>query len=268
MDEPRLAHAAVVERRRVAGPARRTPGSQCTRCMTSGTFSSSRWKKRGMRVRFWYAEPQRLHAVQAHAHARVPAHHVGDGQRALHHRADLVALVHVLPPARLGAARRFARVLRVDLGDLLVGVRLDLDGVVASCARAPSRARCAPSTGTDRRAARPSSSRNTCAVHSWIARPANSLGLSSAATSALRRNDAPQRHERRPPLARARRVERVHTPQRIALHQLGVLGRDRGHLVLADQRVAADEHRRRDRAAPSGSSAPYSGSHHSGLSSP
>ncbi len=33
----------------------------------------------------------------------------------------------------------------------------------------------------------PSSSRNTLALHSWTARSANSLGLSSTATSALRR---------------------------------------------------------------------------------
>ena len=65
-----------------------------------------------------------------------------------------------------------------------------------------------------------------------------------------------QRVQRRPPLARARRVERVHAAQRVALHQVAVLGRDLGDLVLADERVAADERRRRDRPPPTASSAP------------
>ena len=181
---------------------------------------------------------------------------------------DLVALVHVFPPAGLGAPRPLSRVLRVDLVDLLVGVRLDDDRVVAACARAPSPRSVRTISRYWPESSVPVSSRNTCAVHSWIARPANSLGLSSAATSALRRNVRRNGNERRPPLACARGIERVHAAQRIALHQLGVLGRDRGDLVLADQRVAADEHRRRDRRTPSASSAPYSGSHHNGLSSP
>ena len=96
----------------------------------------------------------------------------------------------------------------------------------------------------------PVSSRNTWAVHSWTARPANSLGLSSAATERVAAERAAQREQRRPPLARARRVEGVHAAQRIALHELGVLGRDRRDLVLADERVAADERRRRDRCFP------------------
>ena len=62
-----------------------------------------------MRVRFCAAEAKRLDAVEPHAHAGVPADHVGDGERALHHRADLVALLDVLPPAGFGAARPLRR---------------------------------------------------------------------------------------------------------------------------------------------------------------
>ena len=109
VDEPRLAHAAVVERGRVARRAGRTPGPSAPAASRRGRSSSSRWKKRGMRWRLLARQPQRLHAVEAHAHADVPADHVGDGERALHHRADLVALGDVLPPAGLGAARRLAR---------------------------------------------------------------------------------------------------------------------------------------------------------------
>ena len=45
VDQPGLPHPAVVEGRRVAR-ALRDSGSQCTRCITSGMFRSSRWKKR------------------------------------------------------------------------------------------------------------------------------------------------------------------------------------------------------------------------------
>ena len=151
---------------------------------------------------------------------------------------------------------RFARVLRLDLVDLLVGVRRELDRVVLLASRAPSRARCGPSAGTGPRAACPSSSRNTCAVHSWTARPGELARLVEHGDERVAAEHPALRVQRRPPLAGARRVERVHAAQRIALHQVAVLGRDRGHLVLADQRVAADQRRRRDRRSPSGSSAP------------
>ena len=44
----------------------------------------------------------------------VPAHHVGDRQRALHHRADRVALVDVFPEPGLGAAAAVGGVLGLD----------------------------------------------------------------------------------------------------------------------------------------------------------
>ena len=75
---------------------------------------------------------QGRHAVEAHADAGVPHDHVGDAQRALHQLGQLVALLDVLPPAGLGAAAAVALAGDglLDGLDLLVGVRLDLDGVV------------------------------------------------------------------------------------------------------------------------------------------
>src|SRR4029453_10174237 len=72
------------------------------------------------------------HAVEAHAHAHVPADDVGDGERALDHGADRVALGHVLPPAGLGAPGPLGGVLGLDGGDLVVGVGGQLDVVVAT----------------------------------------------------------------------------------------------------------------------------------------
>ena len=43
--------------------------------------------------------------------------------------------------------------------------------------------------------------------------------------------------------------------QRIALHQVAVLGCDLGNFVLADERVPADERRRCERAFPTGAPA-------------
>ena len=91
----------------------------------------------------------------------------------------------------------------------------------------------------------PSSSRNTLALHSWTARSANSLGLSSTATSALRRHTrwsgrSGAHH------SRAGRVERVHAAERIALHELALVIGDRGDFVFADQRITPDERGWRD----------------------
>ena len=114
----------------------------------------------------------------------------------------------------------------------------------------------------------PSSSRNTWPVHSWTARSANSLGLSSTPTRALRRVTCrPGRSGAHHSRALAA-VEGVDAAERVALHEVPVLGGDLGDLVLADQRVAADQRRRGDRAAPSGWRRRRPGSDHSGLSSP
>src|SRR4029079_12083014 len=62
-------------------------------------------------------------------------------------------------------------------------------------------------------------------------------------------------HQRRPPLASAGGVEGVDATQRVALHEVLVLGGDLGDLVLADQGVAADQHGRGDRPTPAGADA-------------
>ena len=59
-------------------------------------------------------------------------------------------------------------------------------------------------------------------VHSCTARSANSLGLSSTPTSALRRRTRVPGPQRRPPLAGAGRVEGVHAAERVALHQVAL----------------------------------------------
>ena len=69
----------------------------------------------------------------------------------------------------------------------------------------------------------PSSVRNTLALHSWMARFANSLSLSSTATERVAAQHPVVGAQRRPPLARARRVEGVHPAQRVALHQVALV---------------------------------------------
>ena len=85
----------------------------------------------------------------------------------------------------------------------------------------------------------PSSSRNTLAgplVH----RPLGELArLVEHRHQRVAPPDAVVGSQRRPPLARAGRVEGVHAAQRVALHQLALVVGDRGDLVLADQGVAA-----------------------------
>ncbi len=63
--------------------------------------------------------------------------------------------------------------------------------------------------------------------------------------------DSGTRCEWRPPLPTARRVEGVDAAQRVALHEVTVLGRDLDDLILADERVAAHQRRWGDRALPS-----------------
>ena len=182
--------------------------------------------------------------------------HVGDPQRALHERADLVALLDVLPPARLGAAAAVA----------LAGVRLvDARRSRRRCtARSRSssyflrsvglrRARCGSSAGTGRTAPGRRSRANTSAVHSCTARSANSLSLSCTPTSALRRVDPRARAQRVPPLAEATR-SRTRARRRAGRPSAAPWSRPRAgvDLVLADERVAADEVGRGDRAAPAG----------------
>ena len=184
----------------------------------------------------------------------VPADHVGDAQRALHDRADLVALLDVLPPTRLGTA---------PASDL-VGVRgVDARRSRRRCtagSRSSSYLRFSP---VDRRSVRIMSrycmfsatsgfrAANTSAVHSCTARSANSLPLVVHARRA--RCDG-----RRPcPAAAAPTTRGSCRRRRRARHRAGrpsaapgVSGVERRDLVLADERVAAVEGRRRDRPAP------------------
>ena len=182
----------------------------------------------------------------------VPADHVGDGAAGPSPSGRPSSPSSTSSHQRGSAPRRpFARVLRVDLVDLVVGVRARARWRRTSCARAPSRARCGSSAGTGPTAACPSSSRNTCAVHSCTARPANSLGLSStrdervaAEHAAHRAAAAPTTRARSPSRTRARRAAGRPSSGRACS------ARDRGDLVLADRAC------RRRRAAAARSARP------------
>src|SRR5581483_3515775 len=247
MDEPRLAHTAVVVGGRVARLAR-VRGIPVDALQDVGDAELVAVVEARDPPPILVAQPQRLHAVEAHAHPDVPADHVGDAQRALHQWADLVALLDVLPPPRVGAARSFALVLRVDLGDLLLGVGLDRHLVVlAALLRLFA-------LGADHE---PVLAREHLVVvaedlrRPFVDGPLGELALLvEDADERVAPVHAPPRPQRSPPLAGARRVERVDAPQRVAPHQLRVLGRDLGDLVLADQGVASGERGGRDRPAP------------------
>src|SRR5439155_18420062 len=103
MDEPRLAHTSVVVDRRVPGSTGPL-GVPVDSLLDVGDVEVVGTEEARYAPALLVPEPQRLHAVEPHAHADVPAHHVGDAQRALDQWADLVALVDVLPPARLRAS--------------------------------------------------------------------------------------------------------------------------------------------------------------------
>ena len=203
VDEPRLAHAAVVERGRVAGSLRRSPGPSAPAASRRGRLS-----RRGGRSAGCGRGSGRRGAAASRRRGPCPC------PTCQHTMSVTVSgpftigptsspSVDVLPPPGLGAARALAGVLGVDLGDLLVGVGRELDRRRSSSARAPSTARCGSSAGTGPTGSCPSSSRNTWAVHSWMARPAKSLSLSSTPTSALRRCD-PMTRAAAAPTTRAR----------------------------------------------------------------
>ena len=229
VDEPGLAHAAVVERGRVARRRGRTRGPSAPAASRRGRPGRRGGRTAGCAGGSPTPRRERLDAVEAHAHADVPADHVGDVHRALHHRADRVALVDVLPEPRLGAATApRAAYCGVDARRSARRCTARARWRRTSSSPAPSRARC----GSCRRywpdSSVPSSSRNTCAVHSWTARPANSLRLVEHADQRVAPAHPVVGPQRRPPLARARRVERVHAAQRVALHQVAlVVGRPR-----------------------------------------
>ena len=187
VDEPRLAHPAVVVDRRIPRRRRAHSASQCTRCCTSGTLRSSGRKKRGT-CALLVTESQRLHAVEPHSDTHVPAHHVGDSQRTLHERTELVtdlASSHQRgsAPRRRAGSAAYASSMRAisssEYGSMTVSSYLPPRlGLVA--------------LGADHQpvfASRDRGSRatNTSPLHSCTARAANSDCLSCTPTSALRR---------------------------------------------------------------------------------
>ncbi len=206
-----------------------------------------------MRRRLLPAEPQRLHAVEAHAHADVPADHVGDGQRALHHRAELVALLDVLPPPRLaprGAPAAYCASIAASASSVYGSTTARSSYFLSVAGLAALGADHEPVLR--RRAARPSSSGTPAPSTRAPPDPRTRSALSSTPTRALRRHTrrsgaaAPTTPGRSPRRTRARRAAgRPCSSSRCS-------GGDLGHLVLADQRVAADERRRGDRPAPPG----------------
>ena len=181
----------------------------------------------------------------------VPADHVGDGERTLHHRADLVALARRPPTsAARRRARARARTARRSRRSARRCTARSRRRRTSCFSRAFSR-----SVRTIRRywpdSSAPSSSRNTCAVHSWIAAARELARL-------VERGDERVAAERRGAAGTAAPTTRARSPRRTRARRAAgrpssasrVLGRDRGDLVLADQRVAADERRRRDRLLP------------------
>ena len=188
VDQPRLAHASVVVAGGVPRPVRPF-GVPVHALLDVGDVQVVGLEEAGHALQLVVAEPEGRHAVESHAHAGVPHHHVGDPHRALDEWRELVALVHVLPPARLRAApaalaprrppRRWRRSRRRCTG----GSRPRR----SSCARSPSPARPGSSGGTARRGPGPPAAANTSASHSWTVRPAKSPTLSCTPTRALRR---------------------------------------------------------------------------------
>ncbi len=164
---------------------------------------------------------------------------------------DLVARVHVLPPAGLGAPRGPSAAYWASIASIsLVGVGPELDRVVLlACTRLRALgADHEPVLGREDRSVR----RPGTPGPSIRARPARRTRSACRAPRPARCAGVTRDvgTERRPPLAGAGGVEGVDAPQRVALHQLAVLRRDLGHLVLADQRVAADQGRRCDARPP------------------
>ena len=159
----------------------------------------------------------------------------------------------VLPPARLGAARRLARVLRLDRGDLRRRCTARSRWRRTSCARAPSSRSVRIMSRYWPDSSGPSSSRNTWRrplVDGPLGELARLVEHADERVAAARPGGrvaaAPTTRGRSRRRTRARRA--ADRPS----CSVAVLGGDLGDLVLADQRVAADERRRRDRAAPAG----------------
>ena len=252
VDQPRLPHPAVV----VDGGAARPPGPlgvPVHALLDVGDVEVVGPEEPGHLPALLLAEAQRLHPVEAHAHAHVPTDDVGDPERALHQGLELVALGHLLPPAGLGPPAPVA--LGQDgLGDaldLLVGVRADLGVVVLA-----RRLRLLP-LAPDHQPVLGGQGRTVLLAEDLrrplVDGPSRELArLVVDADEGVATGDPGPGVQRLPPLAVAPGIERMDPAQRVALHQGLGLVVVAGDLVLADQGVAADQVRRGDRPRPSG----------------
>jgi hypothetical protein len=197
------------------------------------------------------AEAQPRHAVGAHAHSHVPADHVGDGERPLHPRLELVPLLHILPIARLGAAGPLAGVLGIDLGQRFGGVRLDLDLLVLALLdgllplgadhqailRGQERV---PIVAEDLGAPLVNRALRELALlfehaHQRVALPHGAAGPQGS-----------------PPFPGHAGVEGVDAAERVALHERPLVGGDFRHLVDAGDAIASDHAGNGDDAFPPG----------------
>ena len=235
MDQPGLAHAAVVVGGRVPGVAGPF-GIPVHPLHHVGHALVVEMEEPGDPPAVRDAEREGFDVVEAHAHPDVPAHHVGDGHRTLHQRPDRVALVDVLPEPRGSAPRRvYAAVLGVELGDLLVGPRAQARWRRTSSSPAPSCVPCGSSAGTGptrwcrrRRGTRSPTTR---------APPDPRTPTACRAPPPSRCGATPDDRAATAPTTPAPTgaVERVHAPQRVTLHQVALVVGDRGDLVLTDQ---------------------------------
>ena len=179
----------------------------------------------------------------------MPADDVGHGEGAFYHWAHRVTLHHVVPPPRRRAPPDLARVLGVDLGDVGVGVWADLGGFVllVLASLGPLRA--------DHQTVLPGQHRSIglpeylCGPFVYGA-PGELTAFVQHAYESVATGHEPVGSEGRPPFSGAGGIEGVHSPEWVTAQQLLVVGRNLPHLVLTDQTVAADKHRRRDRTPP------------------
>ncbi len=187
VDQPGLAHAAVVVDRRVAGPGRPF-GVPVDSLLHVGDVQVVGSEEARDPLALPVTEPQRLDAVQTHAHPDVPADDVGDPQRTLDQRAQLVTLGDVLPPS--GSAPAPTGHLGGDGGGdparspRRCTARSSVRSYLALASDASRSVRIISRYCADRTWAGVA---KTSPVHSCTARPANSPPLSCTPTSALRR---------------------------------------------------------------------------------
>ena len=252
VDQPRLAHAPVVVAGRVARPMRPL-GIPVHPLLDVGDVQVVGFEEAGHPLALVVGETEGLDPVESHPHPGVPHHHVRDAQGALDQWRDLVAFFHVLPVAHLrsAASRPLPGERLVDGGDLVVAIGRDLRQLVLLAL-----GRLLP-LGPDHQAELPGE-HGTADGREDLGRPlvdrptGEVAGLVVDAHQCVAPGDAGAGTQRVPPLPERPRIERVHTAERVPLHFRLDLALQAGHLVFADERVAADEVRGGDGAAPTG----------------